>query len=78
MPLEGGEGVVDGPRIVSERAGVDDDRRSPPPGGVDGVDQLALVIGLEALDGVTVLGGGRGGGRLVVGERGRAVHLRLA
>ena len=45
---------------------------------MDGVDQLALVVRLERLDGVAVVRrSGRDGG-LVVGERGAAVDVRLA
>src|SRR5579864_6398342 len=39
-PLEGGEGVVERPRIVGERARVDDDRCAPAPPGVDRLDEL--------------------------------------
>ena len=49
-PVERSERVVDRPGVVGERTGVDDDRRAPPAGGVDVLDQLALVVGLVGLD----------------------------
>ena len=54
--VERGQRVVDAPRVVRERAGIDDDRRAPPAGAVDGVDELTLVVALERLDGQAVLG----------------------
>ena len=38
--------------------------------GVDGIDELTLVVGLEWLHGVAVSRGNPGGGRLIVGQRG--------
>ena len=49
-PVERGERIVDRPGVVGERAGVDDDRRAPPAGVVDVLDQLALVVRLVRLD----------------------------
>ena len=45
--VERGERVVDAPRVVGERAGVDDDRVGLGPRPVDRVDELALVVRLE-------------------------------
>ena len=45
--LEGGQGVVERPRGVGQRPGIDDDGVGPAPGGVDRLDQLALVVGLR-------------------------------
>ncbi len=48
--IVGGEGVGQGVGIVGESARVEDDRRRPAPGVVDGVDQVALVVRLQVLD----------------------------
>ena len=48
--VEGGQRVVQRPGVVGEGTGVDEDGRAASPGAVDGVDQLALVVGLEGLD----------------------------
>ena len=48
--VEGGQGVVDRPGVVGERAGVDDDGGAAAAGRVDGLDQLALVVGLQVLE----------------------------
>ena len=48
--VEGGDGVVERPRRVAQRAGVDDQRVGPAAGGVDRLDQLALVVRLEMLE----------------------------
>src|SRR6266508_3284330 len=48
-PVERGERVMKAPRVVRERAGVDDDRGAAAPGAVDQIEQLALVIGLVVL-----------------------------
>ena len=76
--VERGERVVERPRVVGERAGVDDDGRAPAPRGVDRVDQLALVVGLEVLDGRGRARPPPRGGRDVVVERGGAVDVGLA
>jgi len=49
-PGERGERVVQAPRVVGERARVDDDPSRPSAGSVDRIDELALVVGLERLD----------------------------
>ena len=59
-------------------AGVQHDADGLAAGGVDGVHQRALVVGLEALDVEPVRVGGVLGELLDVGQRGRAVLLRLA
>ena len=48
--VEGGHGVVERPGGVAERPGVDDECGGAAPGGVDGLDQFALVVGLEVLE----------------------------
>ena len=52
-------------------------RGAPATGVVDGVDQLALVVGLEVLDVQVMIDRGRRGRRHVVGEGLGAVHVRL-
>src|SRR5690606_3633669 len=49
----------------------------PAPGGVDGLDRLALVVRLPVLEGQPETGGRPLGGRHVVGQRGPAVDLGL-
>ena len=66
------------PRGVAQRAGVDDQRVGPAAGGVDGLDQLALVVGLEVLERQAVAGGRRLGPRHVVGQGGGPVDVGLA
>ena len=75
--VEGGEGVVDGPGVVGEGAGVDDDAGVAPPAVADGVDQLALVVRLEVADLPAVAERLAERGDVVV-EGGRAVDLGLA
>jgi len=67
-PFERGERVVDGPRVVRERAGIDDDRGDAPTRGVDGLDELALVVRLEVLQREAVALGGRSGRGDVITE----------
>ena len=47
--VEGAEGVVQGPRVVSQGARVDHDRVGPARGAVHQLDELALVIRLVVL-----------------------------
>ena len=48
--VEGGQGVVQRPRVVGEGPGVDDDGGGPAPGAVDELDELAFVVGLVVLE----------------------------
>src|ERR671919_367946 len=57
-PVEHGQGVVEPPGVMGERAGVDDDGGAATPGDLDGVDEVALGVGLEVLQ---VEPGGVGG-----------------
>ena len=75
--IEGGERVVDGPRVVGEGTGIDHDRRGAAQRGPDGVDQDALVVRLEMLDGEPVSCCGLGRGPHVVVECCGPVHLGL-
>jgi len=48
------DGVAERERVVRERAGIEDDAgEALAPRGLEPVDELALVIGLAALDRVT-------------------------
>ena len=76
--VEGGHRVVERPRGVAERAGVDDQGVGAAPGGVHGVDQLALVVRLEVLELEAVAAGGRLGPLDVVGQGGGPVDGGLA
>ena len=49
-PVESRQGVVQGPGVVREGAGVDDRWRRRAPGAVDQLDELALVVGLVVLE----------------------------
>ena len=75
--VDGGDGVAQGDGVVGEGTGVEDDPVGRAPGPVQGVDQLALNVGLEVLDGSAALSpvGGKVAYDLV--ERGRPVHLGL-
>src|SRR5260370_27537052 len=46
----GRERVGEAVRVVGEGPGVDDDRRAAAPGGLDRVDELAFMVGLQVLD----------------------------
>ncbi len=76
--FEGGERVGERERVVRERAGVDDDRRAPPASVVDGVDEVAFVVGLHVLEPVAAIARGGGGEIDEIGQRGGAVDLRFA
>jgi hypothetical protein len=49
-PVERGEGVVQRPGVVGQRARVDDDGGAAAPGPVHGVHEVAFVVGLGVLD----------------------------
>ena len=49
-PIEGGHRIVQRPRGVAQRAGVDDQRVRPAPGAVDRLDEVALVVRLQVLE----------------------------
>jgi hypothetical protein len=77
------DGVVQRHRGVGIGAGVEHHAgqralRLRRAGGVDGVDQHALVVGLAEVQRVAVPLAGGGAQALDVGQRGRAVHGRLA
>lgn len=75
--VDGGDGVAQSDGVVGEGTGVEDDPVGRAPGPVQGIDQLALDVGLEVLDGGAALSpvGGEVADDLV--ERGRPVHLGL-
>ena len=76
--VERGERVGQGERVVRERARVENDRRAPAAGVVDGVDQVALVVRLQVLELVALRGGRAWTSLDVVGEGRPSVDLRLA
>ena len=53
-PVERGQGVGERVRVVREGARVDDDRRAVVARVLNGVDDLALVIGLDMVERVAV------------------------
>ena len=76
--VKGGDGIVEGPRRVTQRPGVDDECLGPPTCGVDRFDQFTLVVGLVVLE-LEAVALCRGLGAChVVGQCGRAVDGRLA
>ena len=75
--VDGGDGVAQGDGVVGEGAGVEDDPVGRAPGPVQGIDQLALDVGLEVLDNGAALGSVSGEVADDLVERGRPVHLGL-
>src|SRR5262245_49241254 len=77
--IDRGDGVADGDRGVGIGAGVDDDPGGLlGAGGVDRIDDLALVVRLQEFDLEGVAAGGLAAKLLHVLERGAAIGVRLA
>ena len=68
-PTERGECIVDAPCVVRERAGIDDDGSGAGTRSVNGIDQLAFVVGLKIVERKTVGLCGRACDRDVIVER---------
>ena len=72
-PVEGAQRVVQRPRGVGQRTGVDHQGVEPAAGLVDGVDQATLVVGLHVLDAQPERLPGLHGRLHVLGQGGPAV-----
>ena len=66
--LERCEGIVYRPRIMSQSTGVDDDDVVAPARGMNGIDQITLVVGLKIFDDPTASLGEHANDLYVVGQ----------